>query len=126
GEHVDASAEASAWVPHVKDGKLRLLVVWSGERLKSFPDVPTLQEVGVDMVQTSPWGIVAPKGTDPEVVSKLHDAFKEAMESQEIIDMLDNYDMTPHYMNSEQFKACASESTAEHNATFQEICKFFS
>src|SRR5699024_12250979 len=71
GEHVDASAEASAWVPHVKDGKLRLLVVWSGERLKTFHDVPTLQEVGVDMVQTSPWGIVAHKGTDPEVGGKL-------------------------------------------------------
>ncbi|HLR30082.1 MAG TPA: tripartite tricarboxylate transporter substrate binding protein [Paenalcaligenes sp.] len=121
GEHVDASAEASAWVPHVKDGKLRLLVVWSGERLKSFPDVPTLQEVGVDMVQTSPWGIVAPKGTDPEVVSKLHDAFKEAMESQEFIDMLDNYDMTPHYMNSEEFKAFAIESTAEQKATLERL-----
>ncbi|HLS17479.1 MAG TPA: tripartite tricarboxylate transporter substrate binding protein [Paenalcaligenes sp.] len=121
GEHVDASAEASAWVPHVADGKLRLLVVWSGERLKSFPDVPTLQEVGIDMVQTSPWGIVAPKDTDPAIVKKLHDAFKEAMESQEFIDMLDNYDMTPHYMNSQEFKEFAIESTAEQKAILERL-----
>src|SRR5699024_12324935 len=48
GEPVDASAAASAWVPHVKDGRLRLLVVWSGKRFKGFPDVTTLEQVGND------------------------------------------------------------------------------
>lgn len=121
GEHVDASAEVSAWVPHVQDGKLRLLVVWSDQRLKSFPDVPTLQEVGIDIVQTSPWGLVAPKDTDPAIVKKLHDAFKEAMESQEFIDMLDNYDMTPQYMNSEDFAQFAIDSTTEQKANLERL-----
>src|SRR5699024_8260120 len=98
-----------------------LLVVWSGERLKSFPDVPTLQEVGIDIVQTSPWGIVSPKGTDPKVVKKLHNSFKEALKSQEFIDMIDNYDMTPHYMNSEDFKKFAIESTDEQKATLERL-----
>lgn len=121
GEHVDASAEVSAWVPHVQDGKLRLLVVWSDQRLKSFPEVPTLKELGIDLVQTSPWGLVAPKGTDPAIIQKLHDAFKTAMDSPEFISMLDNYDMTPQYMDSATFTQFAIDSSAEQKAILERL-----
>lgn len=121
GGHVDAAAEASAWIPHVKDGKLRLLVVWGAQRMKSFPDVPTLREVGIDMAQSSPWGIVAPKGTDPAIVQKLHDTFKEAMQSEDFMRMLDSYDMVPEYRSSEEFAAFAVESTNEQKAVLERL-----
>ena len=53
---VQSAAETSAWAPQVESGKFRLLVVWSDKRMQRFPDVPTLKESGMDLVQASPWG----------------------------------------------------------------------
>ena len=63
-------------------GKLRLLVTWGAQRTKNWPNVPTLKELGIDMVSNSPFGIAGPKGMDPAVVKVLHDAFKKGMEEQ--------------------------------------------
>ena len=51
-----------------------------GKGERCGPDAPTLKELGLDMVQNSPFGIGAPKGTPPAVVKRLHDAFKQAMD----------------------------------------------
>src|SRR5690606_27254479 len=73
---VDSAAETSAFVPYVDSGKFRLLVVWGDKRMPRYPNVPTLKESGVNIVQTSPWGLVGPRGLDPAISAKLHDAFK--------------------------------------------------
>ena len=54
-------------------------------------------------MQNSPFGIGAPKGTPPEVVKKLHDAFKQAMEEPSYVAALGRYDMLPNYMSSAQY-----------------------
>lgn len=121
GGHVDMSAEASSWIPHVKDGRLRLLVVWGDKRMPSFPDVPTLREVGIDLAQTSPWGIVAPKDTDPAIVEKLHDVFKIAMETPEFAKILSSYDMTPEYRSSEEYYEYAVQSTNDQKEVLDKL-----
>lgn len=93
GGHVMSVVDASSWVPYVTSGKMRLLVVWTEKRVPRFPDVPTLREVGIDMVQTSPWGLAAPKGTPPEAIRRLHDGFKDAMAQEPFQEALANYDM---------------------------------
>ena len=77
GGHIMSVADASSWVPYVTSGKMRLLVVWTEKRVPRFPDVPTLREVGIDMVQTSPWGLAAPKGTPPEAIRRPHRRLRE-------------------------------------------------
>ena len=54
----------------VAAGKLRVLNTWGAERLAKFPDAPTLKELGLDLVQNSPFGIGAPKGTPTAVVKR--------------------------------------------------------
>ena len=110
GRQIDSAAETSAWAPFVKDGKMRLLVTWGDKRMASFPDVPTLKEVGVPLSQTSHWGLVAPKGTDPAIVAKLHAVFKEAMEQPEFKQVLARYDMEPEYRSSRDFHQFAVET----------------
>jgi tripartite-type tricarboxylate transporter receptor subunit TctC len=78
GGHIDALADATGWSSLVNSGQLRLLVLWTAARSKNWPDVPTLREVGIDMVSNSPFGIAGPKGMDPAVVKIIHDAFKKA------------------------------------------------
>ena len=61
----------------VSDGpssRRRYLTVWTAERVSLFPDVSPLKEVGLPFVFDSPFGFAGPKGMDPKVVQKLHDA----------------------------------------------------
>ena len=95
GGHLMAIADSTGFAPLVEAGKLRVLNTWGEKRLAKFPDAPTLKELGIDIVQNSPFGIGAPKGTPPEVVKKLHDAFKQAMEEPSYVAALGRYDMLP-------------------------------
>lgn len=64
GAHVDVGAAAlSVLAPHKKNGKLRILVVTSPERLGGeFADVPTWRELGVDVVIAAGRHLIAPAG----------------------------------------------------------------
>lgn len=77
----------SAWGevrPMVEQGKLRILAVMSEERDPRIPDVPTFKELGIDLVYGAWRGIAAPKGTPAEIIEKLEDAFRKALESDEV------------------------------------------
>ena len=83
GGQIDAVADSSAWAPHVKVGKLRLLATWGEKRTQEFPDVPTWREQGYDVVVDAPNGVGAPKGLDAAVEKRLREAFKAAAASPE-------------------------------------------
>lgn len=104
GGHVVSAAETSAWAPFVREGKMRLIVTWGTKRMTGFPDVPTLKEVGVPVSQTSPWGLIAPKGLDPAIAATLHDAFKFAMEQPTFTQALARYEMEPAYLSGANFQ----------------------
>ena len=50
---------------------MRLLALFSDKRLKHYPDVPTVKELGYDLAIESPVGLVAPKGLDPKIAARL-------------------------------------------------------
>ena len=92
GGEIDFASEASGWAPMVAAGKLRLLAVFTGTRAKRFPDVPTVRELGLDVVIDSPGGLIGPKGMDPAVVAALADAFRAAAQEPEHLQFLDSMD----------------------------------
>ena len=60
-------------VGHIKAGKLRALAVTGAQRSPQLPDVPTLIESGVPGYEAYVWlGLLAPKGTPPAIVDRLH------------------------------------------------------
>jgi tripartite-type tricarboxylate transporter receptor subunit TctC len=117
GGHIVAQVDASGWRPLVQSGDLRLLVVWTADRLKSFPDVPTLTETGFPLVVNSPFGIAGPKNMDPAVMKRLEDAFRKAMEDQGVRDTLARYDMVPDFREAQAYRAFA-EASFETERTF--------
>ena len=121
GGQTDALADSSGWAQLVEDGKLRLLVTWTEERAKRFPQVPTLREVGIDIVSASPYGLAGPKGMDPGVVKALHDAFKEALHDPTHTAVLDRYDMPIMYKNSADYTAFARQQAAEEAAMVKKL-----
>jgi tripartite-type tricarboxylate transporter receptor subunit TctC len=121
GGHVMAAADSTGFAPLVESGKLRVLNTWGEQRLAKFPDAPTLKELGIDIVQNSPFGIGAPRGTPPEVVKKLHDAFKKAMEEPSYVQALGRYDMLPIYMDSAQYARFAQETFQKEKALVEKL-----
>ncbi|MXI86100.1 tripartite tricarboxylate transporter substrate binding protein [Sphaerochaeta halotolerans] len=104
GGHVDMTniplPDLSA---HVDSGALRLLAIASEERHPSYPDVPTLKELGIDVVMGNYSGFVAPKGTDPEKVRILDEAIEKAMQDETIRKFLIDAGYQPLYLDRNDF-----------------------
>ena len=98
-------ADSSAWAPLVEGGQLRCISVWTAERAPRFPTVPTLKELGYDMVVTSPYGVSGPKGMDPGVVRVLHDAMKAALFSDANKQVRGQFDMPLEYYDTAAYQA---------------------
>jgi tripartite-type tricarboxylate transporter receptor subunit TctC len=121
GGHVMAAADSTGFAPLVQAGKLRVLNTWGEKRLDKFPDAPTLKELGLNIVQNSPFGIGAPKGTPAEVVGKLHEAFKKAMDEPSYVQALARYDMLPMYMGPAQYTKFAQDTYATEKALVEKL-----
>ena len=121
GGNIMAAADSTGFAPQVEAGKLRVLNTWGAERLAKFPDAPTLKELGLDVVQNSPFGIGAPKGTPPAVVKRLHDAFKQAMELESYKTALARYDMVPIYMSSAAYQKFAQDTFTREKALIEKL-----
>lgn len=81
GGHVDMASTAIAPAQaHIKAGTLRPLAVFSDKRLKAYPDVPTLREMGYKLGSPTLYGILAPKDTPKEVVDALYGAARKVVD----------------------------------------------
>lgn len=81
GGHINAvSVSPPEGIEHVKVGKLKIIALFAEKRFELFPDVPTVKEQGIDFTMGQWRGLATPKGTPPDVIKKLHDAFKQGME----------------------------------------------
>jgi tripartite-type tricarboxylate transporter receptor subunit TctC len=60
-------------IPHHKSGRIRIIAFTSKERFPPMPEIPTLHESGLAGFDTTQWlGILAPKGTPAEIISRVH------------------------------------------------------
>ena len=94
-------------------GRFRLLVTWGAARTKNWPSVPTLREIGIDMVSNSPFGIAGPKGMDVQIVKVLHDAFKKGLEEPSYAAAMANLDQELFYLSSEDYQRFAMQQIDE-------------
>lgn len=59
-------------IPLAREGKLRALAIAGPQRAAVLPDVPTLDELGMGIPDTSPWyGFIAPKGLSRDIVDRI-------------------------------------------------------
>jgi tripartite-type tricarboxylate transporter receptor subunit TctC len=121
GGQIHATADSSGWGPLVEEGRLRLLVTWGPERAKRFPQVPTLKELGIDIVSTSPYGVAGPKGMDPAVVRILDAAFKAAVADPAHVAVLDKFDMPPMHMGPEAYTDFVRRQVEEESAMIRRM-----
>lgn len=113
GGHVAAQSDASGWDTYVDGGQMRLLMTFGEKRTQRWPDVPTAKELGYGVVSTSPYGLAGPKGMDPAVVRKLHDAFKKAMDDPRHIEVLKQLNQDAWYRSGADYAQWVREAYAK-------------
>ncbi len=106
----------SGWTEFHRQGTMRALAVWSAERNRFFPEVPTLRECGFDIVQTAPYGFAGPRGLAPEVVRTLHDAFRAALQDPAHLAAVEAGAMQVEYLGPEDYAASVARTLAENRA----------
>ena len=100
-------------VPFVKDKKLIALAVSTKQRFPILPDVPTMHESGVRDFDASSWvGMVAPRGTPPDIAVKLSTEIRRILDQPEIRERLLGLGGIPAGSTSEEFgKFIQNEAT---------------
>jgi tripartite-type tricarboxylate transporter receptor subunit TctC len=106
GGHIDAVVAQPGELRGAVDGKrMRILVNFRPERLKSFPDVPTAKELGWDVANGVWYMILAPKGTPASVVQYVHDAAKTAIDDAKFAADMANRGIDVDYRPGKQLHA---------------------
>ncbi|HYF20478.1 MAG TPA: tripartite tricarboxylate transporter substrate binding protein [Ramlibacter sp.] len=101
-------------MPHIKEGKIRVLGVTSLKRLPFLPDLPTLDEQGLKGFDVSNWfGIYGPRGTPAEVVTRVNAAFNAALKEPELQKRLATMGAVPTGGTPQQFAQIVSAETTK-------------
>jgi tripartite-type tricarboxylate transporter receptor subunit TctC len=116
GQHLVAFDTLPASAPYVRAGRLRPLAVSSAKRLPEFPDVPTVEEAGVPGYRITTWyGMFAPAGTPPAIVTRLHAETMKAMQAPETAPKLKDIGVDDTVTRSpEEFAAVVRADTARY------------
>mgnify|MGYP001228270113 CR=1 FL=1 len=84
GNQTDASfTNLGVVYSQIKSGNLKALALFTEERYELLPDVPTLKELGIDIISGSSRGYSAPKGIPEDIKQVLIDAFEEMSQDSE-------------------------------------------
>lgn len=121
GGHIDAIADSTGWAPQVEAGQFRQLVFFGEARTKNWPEVPTLREIGIDLVASGPFGIAGPKGMDRETIKTLHDAFQKGMGEPSFREVLSRLNQEPWCLSSEDYRKYALATIEQEKQVVREL-----
>lgn len=103
-----------ATLPHIKSGRLKVLAVAGTKRAAAMPDLPTVSEAGVPGFQSGSWqGLLAPAGTPPDIVAKLHDAVVKVLNEPDMTKRLADQGAEVVGSTPEEFAAFIRDDTAK-------------
>jgi len=116
---VMAGVSSTGFGPSVDSGRLRLLVSLAAQRSKRWPQVPTLRDLGYDIVAQSPYGLGGPRGLSAKVVAVLHDAFRKAMFDPQFVEEIAKYDQELEYLGPQAYALACREMFAKERAAVE-------
>jgi len=120
GGHLDVYGDPGIG-PLALSGKVRILATLTDHRIKRLANVPTAKELGYNVAVYSPIGLVGPRGMDPAIATRLHDAFRKAMSDPAVQTILENHDAEPFLMKPGEYHRYAREWFAREKALLPEL-----
>ncbi len=101
-------------LPLIKAGKLKALGVGGSRRSSTLPDVPTIAEAGLPGYEAvNWWGLIAPAGTPPEVVARLHREITAIQRAPEVVRRFESEAVDAIQMSTAEFSAYIQEETVK-------------
>ncbi|MEJ8571521.1 tripartite tricarboxylate transporter substrate binding protein [Microbaculum marinum] len=97
---------------HIADGNMLPLAVTTTERLKLYPDAPTLQEVGIDIDDAASYGLAGPAGLPDEVVEFWNTEWTKAMNDPETKDFIESMGVQIVGSSPEYYREWLEKNTA--------------
>jgi len=89
--------------------------------LRSFPEAPTIRELGYDFVNPAVCMFAAPKGTPLSIVKKLDDAFRKAMDDPEFVRYMEQMQLEVTYRGHEDLKKYIEETYGQMGAMIKDL-----
>ena len=95
GGHVDVSFDTPGNIlPHIADGRVKLLAVTAGKRFPALPDAPTLAEVYPGVDHEDWFAVVGPPKMPPDIATKLSQAIAEALKMPDVAKRISDVHIT--------------------------------
>jgi tripartite-type tricarboxylate transporter receptor subunit TctC len=117
GGHTMAYAGDPALVAdHITAGKVKPICVTDLARYPTLPDVPTCKEAGYDIVWQFWRGVLVKKGTPPEAVAKLRDAFKKIAADEGFTRLISSIRSRIDYLDAPEFEKLLERERADLKA----------
>ena len=90
GEQVQLGVAApGAFMPNIRDGKLKVIAVTGKQRSPALPNIPTMAEAGFPALDSGAWiGLLVPAGTSAAIVDKLNKEVVKAVRHPEVSKLL--------------------------------------
>jgi tripartite-type tricarboxylate transporter receptor subunit TctC len=104
GGHIVLQVSGMEWKPYVDQGQMRLLAMLTDKRHPSFPNEPSISELGFPFDVSVPMGFAGPKGMDEAIVQRLHDAFKKASDDPKVRALYQKLDIDYHFADGAAFR----------------------
>jgi tripartite-type tricarboxylate transporter receptor subunit TctC len=101
-------------------GEVRVIGVFTEDRLADFPDAKTAKEEGIDMVVKKFRGIVGPKGLPPEVIQAWEAGVQKVLLDPEFQKWYKAASLIPAFMNHDEFTTFMASVVREQEAFFKE------
>jgi tripartite-type tricarboxylate transporter receptor subunit TctC len=99
GGHIDLTDSNLTQKGKVEAGQLKFLAIATEKRHPEMPSIPTLKELGVDVVYDVNRGLMVPKGTPADVIAKLGSACASASKAPEFADAMRKQGTDVRYMD---------------------------
>lgn len=119
GEVSTMFAGVPAALGHVKAQKLRAIAVGARRRMPHLPEVPTVEESGYRFDASSWYGLLAPRGTPPAIVQRLHTTLVQTLKLPDVMSRLDEVAFELKATTPRQFQ----DLLREEKATWSEVIK---
>ena len=103
------TVSVTAGKDYLADGKLKLLGYTGEERSEVLPDVPTLQEQGIDVVSATNRGIVVPKDTPEAIIKVLDNALEQVADRDDFKQKMDDLGTDVNYKNAKDYQQFLDE-----------------
>ncbi len=99
---------------YLENGDLKGFAIASAKRSKHLPNMPTLKELGVDMIYALNRGIVAPKGTPRATIDYWAGVFKKAASDSDFLKQMDAKGTGVEYIGPDGYRKWANKMFKEH------------